>query len=374
MCICAVLAACSGGEEASGSLSGGPGPTSLPTGVSASGETDQATDGAPTTDGPAATGGAGTDEAGESSTGDGPLTTATTPTTATTDPTASTEPDPGETGFEGYGCTKVDFLFVVDNSQTMEDEQAALAAAFPQFIATIQSTLTTATDYHIIVVDTDGETRCTVQECSGNNPHETCDEYACKHNKFEACDSVFGAGVVHPAGVEASDELCKPYGEPRWLTQDDPQLTDRFACMAKVGTAGAPNERPVDATIAALAPEINAPGGCNAGFLREDAILVVTFFSDDPNVEDTHTPAAAHAAVLAAKGGDATKVSVLGLIPMQPDCTPEQKPTAGAHWLEFINLFGARGKAAPICAADFNQFFAQSIDIIAESCALQPPL
>jgi hypothetical protein len=280
---------------------------------------------------------------------------------------------PGESGFDGFGCKQVDFLFVIDNSQTMEDEQAALAAAFPKFIATIQTTLTTAEDYHIIVVDTDATTRCTADECAGNNPHDTCNNYACQTDQFDVCDNVLGAGVIHPAGVEASNTLCKPYGSPRWLTHDDAALTDRFACMARVGTAGAPNERPLDAMVAALQPDINGAGGCNEGFLRDDAILVVTFFSDDPNVEDSHTAAQAHAAVLAAKGGDATKVSVLGLIPMQPGCHPNDKPLAGAHWLEFINLFGERGQAAPICAADFDQFFGQAIGIIEQSCALQPP-
>jgi hypothetical protein len=344
-----------GTAEGSGSLSGQPGLTSLPP-AEGSDTADEPTGGS--TGVPGATTGGDT-------TGDPDPTTTLGPT--------SEPPGTSDTGFEDYGCKRVDFLFVIDNSQTMEDEQSALAAAFPQFIQTIQATLTTANDYHIIVVDTDAETRCTAVECGGNNTHDTCDKYACELEQFVACDTVLGAGVVHPAGVEASDELCKPYDTPRWLTHDDPDLTGRFACMARVGTAGAPNERPLDAMSAALQPAINGPGGCNAGFLRDDAILVVTFFSDDPNVEDSHTPVQAHAAVLAAKGGDATKVSVLGLIPMQPNCTPQEKPQAGAHWLEFIGLFGARGKAAPICAADFNEFFAQSIGIIQESCALQPP-
>jgi len=58
-------------------------------------------------------------------------------------------------GASPTGCEKVDFLFVVDNSGSMFDEQQKLAASFPAFISTIESTLA-AQDYHVMVVDTDG--------------------------------------------------------------------------------------------------------------------------------------------------------------------------------------------------------------------------
>ena len=58
----------------------------------------------------------------------------------------------GETG--QMGCEKIDFLFVIDNSGLMDDEQANLVASFPNFISTIQNTLM-AQDYHIMAVDTD---------------------------------------------------------------------------------------------------------------------------------------------------------------------------------------------------------------------------
>jgi hypothetical protein len=54
------------------------------------------------------------------------------------------------------GCEKVDFLFVIDNSGSMLDEQQSLIASFDGFIEAIQGTLM-AQDYHIMVVDTDAE-------------------------------------------------------------------------------------------------------------------------------------------------------------------------------------------------------------------------
>ena len=75
-------------------------------------------------------------------------------------------------------------VFVVDNSVSMSDQQAALIASFPGFIQTIQNTLSATSDYHILVADTDDEGRCTAANCqSGALSADTlCDEaggYAC---------------------------------------------------------------------------------------------------------------------------------------------------------------------------------------------------
>src|SRR5688572_4421644 len=52
------------------------------------------------------------------------------------------------------GCTKVDFLFVVDNSLSMLEEQTALVQSFPGFMRVVEQALG-ASDFHIMVVDTD---------------------------------------------------------------------------------------------------------------------------------------------------------------------------------------------------------------------------
>src|SRR5690606_16959134 len=54
----------------------------------------------------------------------------------------------------GPGCPSVDFLFVVDNSRSMQQEQASLARSFPGFIEVVRERLRTA-DHHVMVVDTD---------------------------------------------------------------------------------------------------------------------------------------------------------------------------------------------------------------------------
>lgn len=277
------------------------------------------------------------------------------------------------TGGGGLGCDKVDFLFVIDNSISMQDQQAALIASFPGFIDTIQNTLSATSDYHIMVTDTDDVTRCTPSNCQSGNMNATtlCVEpaggYAC-NTTFEACDDIIGAGVVHPAGSQASNTLCTPFGGNRYIVEGEPDLVGTFSCMAKVGLAGHPSERPMDSLVAAMSAELNGPGGCNEGFLRDDAILVVTFISDDPNYEDEGTPQEWYDVVVAAKNGNPEAVVVLGLTPSDPDCQPNAGPPKGAHWSEFVALWGERGLEASVCNADYAPFFQQAVAIIDEAC------
>lgn len=270
--------------------------------------------------------------------------------------------DGGSGGGTSGGCTKVDFLFVIDNSVSMNDEQDALVASFPGFMATIQDTVAASSDYQILVADTDDWGRCnTANPWAGATPaNPTCNEYI-ESTVFEECDRVRGAGVVHPAGELASNMPCDVFGGNRYIVQGDPNAAASFACMAKVGTAGHPSERPMEAIVGAVSSELNGPQGCNAGFIRSDAILVITFISDDLNYEDTGTPQSWYDAVVAAKGGQADAVVVLGL-------TPYDGGTGGAHWHEFIGLWGERGLEAPVSLGDYTPFFNEAVGLIEDTC------
>ncbi|MEX1361689.1 MAG: hypothetical protein AB1Z98_01070 [Nannocystaceae bacterium] len=252
------------------------------------------------------------------------------------------------------GCAAVDFLFVIDNSISMQDQQDALKAAFPEFITTIETTLPT-TDYHIMVADTDADGRCSPGTCS----HSTCQEagqYACGAI-FDACDTTRGAGVVHPAGQGASNTLCTLAGGNRYIEEGQPDLEGTFDCIASVGLAGNASERPLDGMVEAVSGPLNAAGGCNEGFVRDEAILVVTFVSDDPNVEDQNSAQQAYDAVVAAKNGNADAIVMLGLI-----------NGGQAHWVNFISMFGARGIQADVNGTDYNQFFLEAVGIIEDTC------
>jgi len=280
---------------------------------------------------------------------------------------------PGDGG--DSGCNKVDFLFVIDNSSSMGPEQAALVASFPGFIDTIQS-LSGVSDYHIMVADTDEDGKCTPGDdrCTGGflalPPNDVClggGSNVCQV-QLAGCDIALGAGVIGPLGKDASNRDCMLSGGSRYILDTEPDVSSAFACVAQVGLSGHAEERPMDAMVAALSVPLNAPGGCNEGFLREDAILVVTIISDDPKREDQGEPADWLAAVTAAKGGDVAAAVVLGLVIGVDDRAAGADEVKGAHWQEFVELFGDRGLAADVSAPDYTPFFADAVSIIDTTC------
>ncbi len=273
----------------------------------------------------------------------------------------------GTGGGSGSGCEKIDFLFIVDNSVSMEGEQALLVAAFPNFISTIENTVNAGSNYHIMVTDTDEWGRCsTANPWTGMDPGSTtCNGYI-KKTVFEECDRTLGAGVVHPAGQYASNKICPIPAGRRYLQQGDTDVSGAFSCAAQVGVAGHPSERPMDSMVAAIAPAINAPGGCNDGFLRDDALLVVTFISDDPNYEDAGDPQSWYDAVVGAKHGDPNAVVVVGITPNFTGCNNGKAPH-GSHWSEFVAKFPSSLEAS-VCSSDYASVFAQAVQIVDESC------
>src|SRR5690606_20043143 len=88
------------------------------------------------------------------------------------------------------------------------------------------------------------------------------------------CDETIGAGNVFAAGFHAANTPCKIDGNRRYRIKGQEDLAETFSCIAQVGTSGW--NKVGDALTAAMTYSINNPGGCNEGFLRKDALLMVT--------------------------------------------------------------------------------------------------
>jgi hypothetical protein len=116
-----------------------------------------------------------------------------------------------------------------------------------------------------------------------------CDspDYPCdKQDLVTTCDWLWGAGEVFPAGSGgASNKPCPVEGGRRYLVKGQTDLKGTFECIAKVGSSGwgALGQ----ALAAAVQHNLNGPGGCNGGFLRDDALLMVTFIATNPDVPGT---------------------------------------------------------------------------------------
>ncbi|MBL8943795.1 MAG: hypothetical protein JNK45_11640 [Myxococcales bacterium] len=284
-------------------------------------------------------------------------------------------------GGDMSGCDKVDFLFIVDNSGSMGDEQSNLINSFPTFISTIQETLDEAQDYHIMVLDSDAyvfsqcEFLCPVafNTCIGNP------DYECGVTQPMECEDVLGAGVTYPRGGQASNEDCDFATGARYMDSNQPDLAATFECAAKVGIGSTDDpEKPMEAMVAAVTPNTPA-AACNEGFIRDDAILVVTFITDEDDApgDSGGTVEGWRAALIAAKGGDEQAVVVLGLFgdgdqpgaicpPFNPDAASGAEPSPRLR--QFVDSWGDRGIAGSICAENYEPFFQDAVSVIDTTC------
>ena len=285
--------------------------------------------------------------------------------------------DAGDT--KPAGCQgKIDFLFVLSEHFTLKDEHAGLAEAFPKWIETIESKFESY-DFHVMVVGSDdiwGRTPCNEKCeqgcmygddcCSLEDPNkagQVCcgiDGYPCAlMNLVTACDETMGAGTVFPAGNEATNEPCKFVGGHRYMTSEEPDLAKSFMCAARVGWGG--YNRGGDALMQAISPELNEPGGCNEGFLRDDALLMITWLA--PGGDDSKStiyPWEWYDAVVEAKGGDPHSVITLSL-------SNDLCPKLDDYPCQFTTMFPYHvigDNDGPFAPA-----FDEATDLVEEACA-----
>ena len=259
------------------------------------------------------------------------------------------------------GCNKIDFVFSIDNSCSTEDDQATLQQAFGDFIQLIRDNVQ-GQDYHIIVVDSDGDPTW----ACGSGFGTCCPDFTPGSYSFTACDLEMGAGVVAPYGGNASNQDCGIPAGRRYLVGDDEPLEDMFACVAQVGTSGSFSEYPVTAAVLAL----ENPLGCNDGFLRNDAILVMTVITDDhdgdfsyPGDAENGDPADWYQRIVDAKNGNEEATVFIGLT--SNHCMgPPVPPIAN-----IVPLFGDRGIQGSHCTlAEMHDSFEAAVTAIDTTC------
>jgi len=331
--VLALLGACQGPTADSSGFSTTPVLTTTPAGSA----DDTATADTTSSSGGRTSASAGSSSSGESGIGE---------TTTVLD--LGTMPDIGDG--KPVGCKgKIDLLFVISRFGYMKYRQAQLIDAFPKFITTIESKFADF-DYHIMVVDGDadwGSSYCTDncptlackvgEPCCAFDPCPNCPypvylgqpccgavDYPCGQlDLVTACDNAFGAGNVFPAGDYASNKPCPIDGDLRYMVKGQTDLAGTFACVAQLGTSGGDNLG--QALTAAMQKNINDPGGCNRGFLRKDALLMLTFIGVNPDHGGGNPSSEGFAedwakAVLDAKQGDPASVVMLTF--SNPDWEP----------------------------------------------------
>ena len=252
------------------------------------------------------------------------------------------------------GCSKIDFLFVIDNSLSMALAQDSLKANFPSLLGELETTLN-ATDFHIMVVDTDGR---------------DADDAGDGASTEQACD-VLGAG--RRTNGQSGGDCGLP--EAQRFAAPSPEVESVFACTATVGTRGEPREQQAGALLAAVSSEQNGAGGCNTGFARPDALLVVTLVTNTDDDASADDPQAWYEAIVRAKAGNEAAVVMLGFLPGEPvvesssgllcDVVSGFNP---APRLEDLVTRFSRHQIASVCEADYGPLFASAVEDIARAC------
>ena len=224
----------------------------------------------------------------------------------------------GPAGGGAQACTptdKLDLLFVIDNSSSMQEEQVTLAAELPrlvQILATGDRTPGDASDnemegvtfdpvqsLHIAVTTTNmGAVGNQVPGCMGTGDDGRFISATSTEQQDAGCEASYPAYLA----LTASDDAAANTAAADALGAD-------FACVAQLGVAGCGLEQQLEASLKALLPSDatlpNAMGeaepvvfhnatsghgdGPHAGFLRSDSVIgvVIVTDEDDCSIPDT---------------------------------------------------------------------------------------
>lgn len=149
---------------------------------------------------------------------------------------------------------KIDILFVIDNSGSMAEEQANLAASFNGFI---NQFINKQLKFHIGVISTE-----------------------VINNSTRWNGSCYG-GATQPIYNNGSHTLLsRTFGE-RFLTWQSSSLVSKFQANVNLGTCGSGAEVPLQSATGFFNTSLITGSGWNTGFLRSDAYLSVIILSDE---------------------------------------------------------------------------------------------
>lgn len=169
--------------------------------------------------------------------------------------------------FEQLETNKIDILWVVDDSPSMCEEQAALTDNFRTFITGLTEI---NADFHLGVITTD------MAVDNGRLQSAPGDPGSCQFALQLECPPSTGP-VLDSAAYQLN-----PADPTAGLDVD--ALFEDFRCIATVGTDGTGFEKGLDAVARALSSDLRDT--VNAGFRREEAWLAIIFVTDENDCSD----------------------------------------------------------------------------------------
>ncbi|HEU5055208.1 MAG TPA: hypothetical protein VFU21_01730 [Kofleriaceae bacterium] len=275
-------------------------------------------------------------------------------------------------------CNRMDLIFVIDDSGSMKEEQANLAANFPDFISVIDGYVTDSgepLDYRIAITTSGRDVRYQI------DPPEVC-------LPVLGCEDPDPFPPTTDSGDDgAFKQKCDM--SRRWIERADPDVSGTFSCAARVGTGGPSIEMPLYATELALSERVS--DGTNAGFLREDALLGLVILSDEDDCSRTDNNFTVESdqchpewpenvaidhftsfldTVKGERGRWATAV-----IAGPNNCSSQFGDAVNARRLkQFVSETGTNGVFSSICQGDLSSALADALETFDAACEAFPPV
>ena len=183
----------------------------------------------------------------------------------------------------------IDMLFVIDNSASMENDQATVINSFQEFIDQFSSK---GLHFRIGIISTDqyGNLSDTITTGSGtallqtNNPSQTLidswwDPLAPPTNRYRVAN--LQTTALEPIYNKKFGSLLSKTSGLKFISWDTSDFSGKFRNNANLGVLGSPAEMPMMSTITALRIAAITPPAWNSGFLRTGAFLSVIMLTDE---------------------------------------------------------------------------------------------
>jgi hypothetical protein len=173
-------------------------------------------------------------------------------------------PTGGKKNIELHSNRDIDILFLIDNSDSMQDKQTNLNLNFPRFIQVLQNIPGGLPNVHLGVASSD----VTVLGCGSLN-----DNGLLQNTPRGPC----GASLTNPSDRFIVD-IEDPTNPGTRVRNYNGSLADMFSCIAALGTHGCGFEHDLEGIKRAL-DGVTQPQ--NANFLRQNAYLAVIILADE---------------------------------------------------------------------------------------------